>query len=92
MLGLQQSGAIGEAAAGILAAVPFMGADRRQKMFHRRLVAGEQLAVEMPRVPVDQNPAEVEHHDAAAWLCHSEGGLWVGKLDDRKARGAQGRN
>jgi hypothetical protein len=37
-------------------------------MFHPRLVAGEELAIKMPRVPVDQDAAEVEHDDAAARL------------------------
>src|SRR5271155_2697521 len=78
MLGLQQSGAFGKAAAGVLAAVPFMCAHRRKKMLHPRLVAGKQLAVEVPRVPVDQNPAEVEYHDAAPRPCHSSGGLRCG--------------
>jgi len=70
MLGLQEARSLGEATSRILAAVPFMGTYRCQKLFHRRLVAGEELAVEVPRVPVNQHAAQVEHHDAAAGLCH----------------------
>ena len=70
MFGLQEARALSKAAPDILAAVPFMGAHRCKEMFHRRFVAGEELAVEMPRVPINQNAAEVEHHDAAARLCH----------------------
>src|SRR5215469_7592956 len=66
MLGLQQSSALTEGAAGILAAVPLMRANRGQKILHPRVVAGEQLAVEVSRVPVDQNAAEVEYHGVIA--------------------------
>src|SRR6516165_6085087 len=44
MLELKQARAFGKAAPGVLAAVPFVGADIRQKMFHRRLIAQKQLA------------------------------------------------
>jgi hypothetical protein len=70
MLGLEQPRAFSKAAARVVMTVPFMRADSRQEMLHRRLVAGEELAVEMPRILVDQNTAEVEHDDAAARLCH----------------------
>src|SRR5271169_6238954 len=67
---LEQTGTLGEAAPRVLAAVPFMGADIRQKMLHRRLVAQKKLAVEMPRVPIDQHAAEIEDHDASPRLRH----------------------
>jgi hypothetical protein len=70
VLGREQPGALGKAAAGIVVAVPFVGAHGGKKMLHPRFVAGEQLAVEMPRVPVDQHAAEVEHDDIAPRLRH----------------------
>ena len=70
MLALEQAGAFGEAAAGILTAVPLMGAHGRKKTLHHRLVAREELAVEMSRVPIDQHTAQIEDHDASASLCH----------------------
>src|SRR6266542_1894949 len=39
-------------------------------MLHRRPVLGEELAIEVPRIPVDQHAAKVEHDDAAILLCH----------------------
>ena len=71
MLGFQQPGAFGKTAAGILTAVPFMRADIREEMLHRRLVAREQLAIEMAGIPGDQNAAEVEHDGIASRFCHS---------------------
>ena len=71
MLGFQQPGALGKIAAGILAAVPFMRADSREEMLHRRLVAREQLAIEMTGIPGDQNAAEVEHDGIAGRFSHS---------------------
>ena len=70
MLGLQQAGAFGKGPAGILAAVPFVRADGGEEMLHRRLVAGEQLAVEVAGIPVDQNAAEIEHDSIAGCLRH----------------------
>ena len=58
---------LGEAAPGVLALVPFRRADRSEEVLHRRLVAVEQLAIEVSRVPVDQDAAEIEDDDAA--LC-----------------------
>src|SRR6516165_793892 len=63
VLELEQTGAFGKTAPGVLAAVPIMGADIRQKMLHRRLVPGKELAVKMSRVPVDQHAADIEDHD-----------------------------
>src|SRR6516164_1998377 len=70
MLELEQAGAFSKAAPGVLASVPFMGADIRQKMLHRRLVSGKQLAVEVPRVPIDQHAADIEDHDVSYRLRH----------------------
>ena len=61
---LEQRRRLGEPAAGVLALVPILGADGRQERLHRRLVAGEELPVEMPRIPIDQH-AEIEHDDGA---------------------------
>jgi len=47
MLGLQQAAAFGKRPADVLATVPFVRADGGKEMLHRRLVAGEQLAVEV---------------------------------------------
>jgi len=49
------------AAACILLLVPPHGADFGQEALHRRLVA-EQPATQVARVPVDQHPAQIEHH------------------------------
>ena len=57
MLGLQQAAAFGKGPAGVLATVPFVRADGGKEMLHRRLVAGEQLAVEVTGIPIDQNAA-----------------------------------
>ncbi len=50
-----------EGPARILPRVPLRGADRREKPLHLRLV-GQELPVEMARVPFDQNAADVEHN------------------------------
>src|SRR5262249_20419542 len=71
MLEPEQTRAFGKAAPGILTTVPLMGADIGQKMLHRRLVAGKQLAVEMPKVPIDQHTADIEDHHASARFDHS---------------------
>src|SRR6185437_16475726 len=68
VLGLEQRGGGGEAAPGILALVPCLGADGGEKFLHRRLVAGEEAAVEMTRVPVDEDAAEIEDDDRARWV------------------------
>jgi len=39
-------------------------ADRREKMLHRLFVAGEELAEEVARVPVDEDTAEVEDRES----------------------------
>jgi hypothetical protein len=39
-------------------------------MLHCPRVARKELAVEVPRVPVDQNPAEVKYDNAAFRLLH----------------------
>jgi hypothetical protein len=39
-------------------------------MLHRRLVASKQLAVEVPRIPVDQHAAEIEYHGFAGRFPH----------------------
>src|SRR6266446_10499632 len=84
MLSFEQAGAFGEAAAGVLSSVPFIGADRREKMLHRCLVIPEELAVEMPRIPIDQYAAEVEHHDISDRLCHRPASEFRTRLDDSK--------
>src|SRR5689334_10896160 len=66
MLGLEKPGTFGKAAPGVLATVPFMGADVRQEILHRGDIADEQLAVEMSGVPFDQYPAQIEYDDAPA--------------------------
>jgi hypothetical protein len=53
-----------EGTAGVLPRIPFAGAHLGQEALHRGLVAGKQLAVEVPRIPVEQDAAQVEHHDA----------------------------
>ena len=70
MLGFQQAGAFGKRPAGVLATVPFVRADGGEKMLHRCLVAGEQLAVEVTGIPVDQDAAEIEHNDITGRLRH----------------------
>ena len=70
MLGLQQAGAFGKGPAGVLATVPFVRADGSEEMLHRHLIAGEQLAVEVTGIPVDQNAAEIEYDDFAGRLRH----------------------
>jgi len=70
VLGLQQAGAFGKGPAGVLAAVPFMRADGGEEMLHRHLVAGEQLAVEVAGIPVDQHAAKIEHDGIAGHLRH----------------------
>jgi len=47
-----------------------MGADIRQKMLHRRLVGGKELAVKVSRVPIDQHTADIEDHDVSYRLRH----------------------
>ena len=70
MLGLQQAAAFGKRPADVLATVPFVRADGGKEMLHRRLVAGEPLAVEVTGDPVDQHAAEIEHDGIAGHLCH----------------------
>ena len=55
---------IGEAAARVLMLVPFLGAHRGEKILHRRFVAGEELAVEVARIPFEQDATQVEDRDA----------------------------
>jgi len=63
-------GAFGKGPAGVLAAVPFVSADGREEMLHRRLVACKQLAVKVTGIPVNQHAAEIEHDDIAGCLRH----------------------
>ena len=46
--------------AGIELGVPLLAADLGEEALHRGVVAGEQLAVEVARIPVDADAAEVE--------------------------------
>ena len=62
---LQQPSGVGDEATRILAAVPFLRADGRQEMLHRRFVTIEQLAVEIAGIPIDEDPAEVKDHYVA---------------------------
>jgi hypothetical protein len=66
MLCLEEPGTFSEAPPGVLATVPFMGADVRKEILHRNVVVQEQLAVEMSGVPFDQYPAQIEHDDTPA--------------------------
>ena len=72
---LRQEGAraLGEGAPGVLALVPFGGADGGEEMLHRRVVAVEELAIQVSRVPVEEHAAEIEDGDAAprTWVRHS---------------------
>src|SRR5262249_32249013 len=70
MLGFEETARFGKAAAGVLPSVPFMRADRCEKMFHRGLITGEEFAIEMARIPLDQDTAEVEHDDIALRCRH----------------------
>ena len=70
MLGLQQAGAFGKGPAGVLASVPFVRADGGEELLHCRLVAGEQLAVEVTGIPVDKNATEIEHDGIAGTHRH----------------------
>ena len=70
MLSFEQAGAFHEATAGVLSSVPLIGADRREKMLHRCLVIPEELPIEMPRIPIDQHAAEVEHRDVSDRFSH----------------------
>ena len=56
---------VGERAARVLPLVPFLGADVAEEMLHRCVVAGEELAIEMPRIPLQQDATNIEHDDAA---------------------------
>jgi hypothetical protein len=60
--GFQQPRTLGKTTSGVLPAVLFMRADGCEKLFHRRVVAGEKLAVEMSGIPFDQQAAEIENH------------------------------
>jgi hypothetical protein len=53
----RQAAAFGKGPAGVLVTVPFVRADGGKEMLHRRLVASEQLAVEVTGIPIDQNAA-----------------------------------
>ena len=59
----QQPSRVRDEAAGILATVPFLGADGSQKMLHGGFVTVKQLAVEVARIPIDQHPAEVKDYN-----------------------------
>ncbi len=73
MLRQERTRALGEGPPGVLALVPFGGADRGEEMLHRRLVAVEELAIQVSRVPVEQHAAQIEDGDAAPsrYLRHS---------------------
>lgn len=51
---------LGPGAAEILLMVPFGRADVAEKVLHRRGVTIEQPAVEVARVPIDQDPAKIK--------------------------------
>jgi hypothetical protein len=73
--------------------VPLRAADVAQERFHRRVVAVEQPPVEVPRVPVDEHPAEIEHdgghggtgHEFLRWRVGRHRS--VGYSHDRTGRG-----
>ena len=52
-------------AAGVLPLVPLLGAYRGEELLHRRLVAAEELAVEVARIPLEEHAADIEDGDAA---------------------------
>jgi len=62
--------ASGKGPAGVLATVPFVRADGGEEMLHRCFVAAQQLAVEVTRIPVDQNAAEIKHDSITGRLHH----------------------
>ena len=64
MAGGQLGTGLRDAAAEIMRGVPLRRAHFGQELLHRGLVAVEQLAVEMTGIPVQQHPAEIEHHGA----------------------------
>src|SRR3954469_3964867 len=56
--------------AAILLPVPVRRANMRQEVLHRREIAVEQAAVEIARIPVNQDAAQIKDDDGAAWLLH----------------------
>src|SRR5205085_9422955 len=63
MLRKQRARALGERPAGVLALVPFGGADGGEEILHRSLIAVEELAIQVARIPVEQYAAQVEDSD-----------------------------
>lgn len=60
MFGDQRAGALSQTAPGVLLGVPGLGADGVQEPLALPVV-GNQLAVEMVRVPVEQDTAEIKN-------------------------------
>ena len=70
------------------AVVPRRRADVREEVLHRRGVAAEERAIEIPRVPVDQDAAEIEDDDGRSRQVHRSMVTLVPKRDERiRARG-----
>lgn len=64
MLGIlldEAASALGQRAAGVLLGVPGLGADVLEKPLPF-VVVGNQLAVEVQRVPVEQDTAEIKNY------------------------------
>ena len=62
MAGGQLGAGFGDAFAAVLFLVPGRGAHLGEEVLHRSHVACEQLAVQVARVPVNEDPAQVEQH------------------------------
>src|SRR5690242_1231187 len=65
---------VGKAPPRVLPLVPRFGADAAEECFHRGVVAGEGLSIQMSRIPLEQHAAEVEHDDAPPWCLHASAG------------------
>src|SRR4029077_11101860 len=52
---------LGEKPSSVLALIPVRGAYRCKEVLHRRLIAVEQLAVQVARVPIDEDATKIEH-------------------------------
>ena len=57
-------GCFGKAPSGVLLLVPLRRADVGKEMFHRHIVAGEELAIEKSGVPFEEHAAKIENGDA----------------------------
>ena len=66
MFGHQEVDSLGPGSSGVLVCVPFRGGHLGKERLHLVGVI-EQLPVQVARVPIDQDAAEVEDHRARAY-------------------------